>query len=167
MSHMWINASWRDLCDVTHWVCLRGVRARVPRKVMPSSLPPPSWYIWRDSFIHMCGMNCSYVTWLMNMWRDSWICDVTHWYRRWLIYSYVWYELFIRDVTHWYLTWLMDMWCDSWIGDVTHGYVTWLMDMWRHSSIHMCVTWLIWCHPHSLSRIVTYITWLIGYIFEK
>jgi len=79
-------------------------------------------YVWYELFI--CDVTHEYVTWLMDMWRDSLISEVTHLFICvvWIVHT--WRDSLISDVTHGYVMWLMDRWRDSWICDVTHGYVT-------------------------------------------
>ena len=80
-----------------------------------------------------------YVTWLIDMWRDTLKCDMTH---------------LICDMTHRCVTWPIDMWHDSLMCDMTHWYMTWLIDTatdriyslhvrWSHLwvSFHIC-----WSH---------------------
>jgi len=68
-------------------------------------------------------MTHRYVTWLVEMSHDSFICDMTRWYVTWRVDMW-------RDS---YVTWLVHMWQDSLICDMTYWYVTWLIDMWHDS----------------------------------
>ena len=79
-------------------------------------------------------MTHSYVTWLIHMWRASFICDMTHSYVTWLIH--MWHDSFICDMTHTYVTWLIHMWHDSFICAMTHSYVPWLIHMLRVTFTH-------------------------------
>jgi len=116
--------------------------------------------------IHKCNMTHLYVTWLMQVWPDRFIC-VT-----WLVR--MWHDSYMCDMTDPYV-WHDSFECDWCMCDMTHPYVsrtdacvTWLihvchelMHVWHDSSI--CVT--NWCmcdmtHPY-VSRTDACGTWPI------
>jgi len=70
---------------------------------------------------HCISTQCNFLFHL-SRWNDSYV-TVTHSYVTWLIC--MWYDSFICDMTHSYVTWLIHMWHDSFICDMTHSYVTW------------------------------------------
>jgi len=80
--------------------------------------------------LHICVVTSSYVSWLVHMWHDLFICDMTHSYVTWLVH--MWHDSFIRDMSRSYVTWLVHtwhvscthMWHDSFICEMSHSYVT-------------------------------------------
>jgi len=96
-------------------------------------------HVWRDSFMcvtcalhYSCILQC--VAWLICMWQDSFV------FVTWLIQ--IWHDLFLCDMNHssyvWHdsficVTWLIHMWHNSLICDMTYSYVTWLIRMWYDS----------------------------------
>ena len=83
------------------------------------------------TYAHTCmtliGMAHSFVTWLIHVCHDYFICDMTH--------SYV--------------TWLIHMWQDSFTCDMTHS--------WTHSCGSSAETRTVHLHTHTLTHTHTYI----------
>jgi len=164
---MWHDSFICDMCHVTRlYLCPPGL-----------------------ALIHVYDMPHTYVTWLIDGWRDSFTCETWLIHMRdvtWLIHMWdVTHSYVRRDMTHSYVrhdSFVCETWHDSFIcetslihmWDMTHSYVR--CDMThsyvRHDSficetwlIHMWdVTWLIhmWDMTHSYVRHDSFIceTWL-------
>jgi len=124
--HMWHDSCIRDVMKSPHFVSCTASWSRLREQVMTY-------------------MTHSNVTWLIQMWHDSFKCDMTHLNVTWLIQR--WHDSFKGDMTHSNVTWLIHMWHDSFKCDMTHSNVTWLIHMWCNSFIcdvtHSNVMWFI------------------------
>jgi len=128
--------------------------------------------IWkrRDAFLR--GNTHSYMTWLIQILRDSFMCDMTPSYN--LLYAghSCLTRLFMRDMTNSYVTWLIHMSHDSFICATTPSYAKWLIHMWHDSfkrnTTHEYVMWLI-AHLTEQTLYVarmnnSYYTWVNFYV---
>ena len=143
--------------------------------------------------IHICDMACSYVTWPVHVWHESFVYDTallsTGATRRGLFICVTW---FVCDMTHSYVIWLIPVWYDSFICDTTllSAGATWrglfmcdmihlwhdsptcdiIIHMWHDSFVcdldHSYVT-----QPFSLQVLrdvaCSYVTWLICNITQS
>jgi len=103
----------------------------------------------------------SYLTWLIHMWRASFIFDMTHSYGPWLLRT--WYDLFVCYMTRSYVTWLIDlahprMWHDSFLHYMCDRHET----RWRNVSFFVDVTKRASSSTHwFIHASHSYVTWLM------
>jgi len=105
-----VGNTWRDSNHTYEWVMShKWINHATHMKSCVTWLI----HLWYDSFIR--DVTYSHGTYLIHMARDSFICDMTHSYVAWLIHMR--HDSFICDVTH------SHVWHDSFMCDVTYSYV--------------------------------------------
>ena len=109
-----------------------------------------TWLVW-----HFAITRKMRITWLIYLWHDSSIYDMTHLFMTWLIY--LWHDSSICDMTHLFVTWLIYLWHDSSICDMTHLLVTWQTYLWHDKPI--CDTTHFYVCVHDMTH--QYFTCLI------
>ena len=142
VTYVWVVSHMNGSCYL--WVChthththmvgeRRGLRGIYQLTMEDSN----QFHIWM-----------SLVTWLIHMWHDLSIRDMTHTHVTWPIH--MWHDAYICDMTHTYVTWRITdsakevtltvtrhihMWHDSYTCDMTHTHGTWRMNMGHDSYI--------------------------------
>ena len=99
--HPWMNGTW--LIHMWHGSYILDV-SRFCRPLSITHI-----YVWCNvgDDLYICDLTHWYVTWLIDMWRDSYFWTMRH-------------PSFICDMSDVIVTWLIDIWHDSLICEMTH-----------------------------------------------